>query len=230
MGETENAIAAEKALADDVVWKDTTDVDIEEKSLADDVVWKDTTDVDIEEESKQNQALKAMKRQNERAVAQNNGFGTNVNACASSGGFCQHDSTCKDPYSAMGQLSCGSGYTCCIDMKTKTGSAVRVEHAVGYDPGYGAAGDLWMDGELYKYEHNGDCTQTERDRRCVFMNMSNYCYCPAKAAAGYEVVGLGNHAITFFAIIGALSLVYFGGKAYEKTCSSDGFTRLDMEC
>jgi len=50
------------------------------------------------------------------------------------------------------------------------------------------------------------------------------------AAAGYEVIGQVNDAITFFAIIGVLSVIYFGGKAaYGKVCQSDGFTRIDAE-
>jgi len=76
----------------------------------------------------------------------------------------------------------------CPATETEAGRAVRVEHAVGYNPGYGG-GSVYNNGVLQEKEHGGDCTQSERDRRCVFMNMLNSCYCPAtEREVGYTEV------------------------------------------
>merc|ERR550534_1682398 len=102
---------------------------------------------------------------------------------------------------------------------------------------------LWqgVDGREEKAVSNaGDVCESDYDcdwpETCMKDPQSNRHECTyftetQAAVAGYEVVGLGNHAVTFFAIIGAMSLVYYGGKAaYEKVYSSDGFTRIDVEC
>jgi len=113
--------------------------------------------------------------------------------------------------------------------------------AVGTCDAWGAAKEARVGG--YEAEHAGACTQSEEDRGCrVFSDYSTACQCRTNEyhyyskteVAGFEAIGMNlNHVISLFAIIGALTLVYWGVKsanAVHKRYCVPAYTPIEEEC